>query len=125
MRLAELCKGSKTCSTLIWRQLCLLNAQESQRSQVSVLISALDRVKQAFAQEMSHRQGGAGDFSGGQREADIFLYKRQSETGVILLLQYQPAIVLVNRRGEHGIDQSLQTDLRINPGFAQQGSRFA
>jgi hypothetical protein len=54
MRLAELCKGSKTCSTLIWRQPCLLNAQEGQRGQVSVLIPALDRVKQAFALEAPH-----------------------------------------------------------------------
>jgi len=69
---AELCKGSKTCSALIWRQPRLPNAQEGQRSQVSVLIPALDRAKQAFAQEMSNRQARAGDFGGGQSKSDIF-----------------------------------------------------
>src|SRR5262245_37700269 len=70
--LAELCKESKTCSALIWLQLCLLNAQEGQRSQVFILIPALDRMEQAFAQEAPHRQGRAGDFGGGQGESDIF-----------------------------------------------------
>jgi len=36
------------------------------------LITALDRAKQAFAQEMSHWQASAGDFGGGQRKSDIF-----------------------------------------------------
>ncbi len=43
MSLAVLCKESKTCSTLIWRQPCLFNAQEGQRGQISVLITALHR----------------------------------------------------------------------------------
>ena len=46
MRLAKHCKVSKTCSTLIWQQPRLLTAQERQRGQVSILIPALDRVKQ-------------------------------------------------------------------------------
>jgi len=55
------------------------------------LIPALDRVKQAFAQEAPHWQWRAGDFGGGQREPDIFKSQRKSETGFILLLQYQLA----------------------------------
>jgi hypothetical protein len=83
MRLAVLCKESKTYSTLIYQQPCLLNAQEGQRGQVSVLIPALDRVKQAFAQEAPDWQWRAGDFGGGQCEPDIIKSQSQSETGFV------------------------------------------